>query len=210
MCGIESGDRDQLRRMRKGCREDEAHRGIDLSTEAGINLLLSFIIGYPGETRESIDNTLDFINTLQSNNPGSLSYGVYPFFLFPSTAIDQPEYRADFNLFGRGSEWSHSTMSAQEAKDVWAPYFFKKSNLSYQYYALESLTPVERRNDFIQKRKDLTVAFVDDEPDDVVQSRFADVFRMLQHKPTADVPDWKELLAPRESQPGARQSRAAY
>ena len=70
LCGIESGDDGQLDRMGKGCTADEARRGIELSTGAGISLNLSILIGFPGETRESIDNTIAFLNGVSNDHRG--------------------------------------------------------------------------------------------------------------------------------------------
>jgi anaerobic magnesium-protoporphyrin IX monomethyl ester cyclase len=211
MCGIESGDREMLRRMRKGCREDEAHRGIDLCTGVGIQLLLTFIVGYPGETRESLDNTLEFVNSLRRDNMGHAAYQIYPFYLLPSTGVDNPEYRADFQLMGRFSNWTHSTMNSDEVKSVWAPYFFKNANLSYEYYSNERFFAVDQRNRAIDKRKELTVAFIDNRDDETIQQCFSGLCKelpLLNENP--HVYEWKQYLAPRECQPGIRQSPGAF
>jgi radical SAM superfamily enzyme YgiQ (UPF0313 family) len=210
MCGIETGDPEMLKRMAKGCRAEEARRGIDLCTAAGIQLLLTFIVGYPGETRDSIDKTIEFVNSLRRDSIGHASYQIYPFYLLPSTGVDNPEYRANFQIMGRFSDWTHSTMNSDEATHVWAPYFFKNANLSYEYYSDERFLAFDQRNKVIDKRKELTVAFIDGREDETIQKCFADLCKELPLLNKARTYEWKDYLAPRELQPGTRRSSGAY
>jgi radical SAM superfamily enzyme YgiQ (UPF0313 family) len=208
LCGIESGDEGQLKRMRKGCDRNEAYRGIELSTQAGMVMLLTFIVGYPGETRESIDNTVDFINKLSSANAGYASYQVYPFYLLPNTAVDDLEYRKEFNLKGRYSNWQHSTMNSEEAVSLWSPYLFRNAQLPYQYDARDFPSlwwSGEKRGQAVEKRRQLTIAFLDKETDEMLQFRFAELYRLVKNDAGASgIPNWKEHLAERAFQPGAR------
>jgi anaerobic magnesium-protoporphyrin IX monomethyl ester cyclase len=211
LCGIESGDDGQLKRMRKGCDRNEIHRGIELATHAGMTMLLTFIVGYPGETRESIDNTADFINNLSLTNKGYASYQVYPFYLLPNTSADDIEYRKEFDLKGRYSNWQHNTMNSEEAVSFWSPYLFRKAMLPYQYDAgdYSSLRwSVEKRRLVIEIRRQLTIAFLDGESEEVLQSHFAQLYRLIKNDAgVSGVPSWKEYLAERTFQPGERRSK---
>jgi anaerobic magnesium-protoporphyrin IX monomethyl ester cyclase len=213
LCGIESGDEGQLKRMRKGCDRNEIYRGIELATQAGMKLLLTFIVGYPGETHESVDNTANFINELSLANSGYASYQVYPFYLLPSTAVDDLEYRREFDLKGRYGNWRHSTMNSEEAVSVWSPYLFRKARLPYQYDALDCpfWWPVEKRNRAIEERRRLTIAFLDGETDEALQSRFAQLYRLIKDDAGASgVPSWKGYLAERAFQPGERKPKELF
>jgi radical SAM superfamily enzyme YgiQ (UPF0313 family) len=211
LCGIESGDDGQLKRMRKGCDRNEIHRGIELATQAGMTMLLTFIVGYPGETRESIDNTADFINSLSLTNTGFASYQVYPFYLLPNTAADDLEYRREFNLKGRYSDWQHSTMNSEEAVSIWSPYLFRKARLSYQYDARDYPSlwwPGEKRHQAFEIRRQLTMAFLDGESDELLQHHFAQLYRLIKNDAGASgVPSWNDYLAERAFQPGERKSK---
>jgi len=59
--GCESGDDDMLRRMNKRTRAADNERAIRLTKAAGIACHTSWVFGYPGETPESIERTVDFI-----------------------------------------------------------------------------------------------------------------------------------------------------
>jgi len=64
--GIESGNRDILKRIDKGINLDEALRIIKLTKKAGIATHASYILGYIGETEETIKDTISFAKELNT------------------------------------------------------------------------------------------------------------------------------------------------
>jgi radical SAM superfamily enzyme YgiQ (UPF0313 family) len=62
--GIESGDETMLRRMHKGITRERVVQAVRWSHDAGIMNWGYFIIGLPGETEESIRQTIDFSKSL--------------------------------------------------------------------------------------------------------------------------------------------------
>ena len=62
--GIESGNEQILRHARKGAYPDKAERALDWSKKAGIMNWGYFIIGLPGESEETIRQTIDFSKRL--------------------------------------------------------------------------------------------------------------------------------------------------
>jgi radical SAM superfamily enzyme YgiQ (UPF0313 family) len=58
--GIESANEQVLKRARKGTTQDKVHRALTWSKQAGIMNWGYFIIGLPGETEESIRETIEF------------------------------------------------------------------------------------------------------------------------------------------------------
>lgn len=62
--GIESASEDILRRARKGAYPDKVERALRWSKQAGIGNWGYFIIGLPGETEETIRQTIDFAKKL--------------------------------------------------------------------------------------------------------------------------------------------------
>ncbi len=62
--GIESGNEQILRHVRKGAYPDKAERALTWSKKAGIMNWGYFIIGLPGETEETIRQTIDFSKRL--------------------------------------------------------------------------------------------------------------------------------------------------
>jgi anaerobic magnesium-protoporphyrin IX monomethyl ester cyclase len=62
--GIESGNEIVLKRAKKGTTQEKIRTAIQWSNKAGINNWGYFIIGLPGETEESIKETIAFAKTL--------------------------------------------------------------------------------------------------------------------------------------------------
>ena len=62
--GIESGDPNILKRIKKGITREQAIAACDSLKRAGLPYYASFIIGHPGDTRESIKATIDFADEL--------------------------------------------------------------------------------------------------------------------------------------------------
>jgi anaerobic magnesium-protoporphyrin IX monomethyl ester cyclase len=212
MCGIESGDDGQLERMRKGCRRLEIARGIELATAAGIKLVLTFIVGYPGETRDTIDSSVALINDMATGNKSYSSFQIYPFYLLPNTAADDLEYRKEFHLRGRHGEWSHDSMNSEEARTTWSPYMFRQiDSLPYDYYATDcpGWWDVKKRNEGFRLRRRLTVSFLDRAGDARLQEDFEDLYRLLHEGRSAppSAPRWDTVLADRSMQPGERTPR---
>jgi len=56
--GVESGNQEMLNRMKKGLTIEELKRAFSLTHSVGIKTIASFIIGLPGETEETINDTI--------------------------------------------------------------------------------------------------------------------------------------------------------
>ena len=64
--GVESGDPEMLRRIKKNISIEDTRKTIRACGEIGIAAIASFIIGFPDETPEQLRRTLDFINELSA------------------------------------------------------------------------------------------------------------------------------------------------
>jgi anaerobic magnesium-protoporphyrin IX monomethyl ester cyclase len=114
--GLESGDQGQLDNMDKACTVESNARAIDLCRKYGLTTVASLIVGFPGETHQTLMRTLDF---LRSHPPDF-------FFLAPfsTRATGVPllsaENRTRFQLetvdhLRTGAPyWRHRTMSSVE------------------------------------------------------------------------------------------------
>jgi anaerobic magnesium-protoporphyrin IX monomethyl ester cyclase len=60
--GVESGSQQMLNTMRKGTTVEQNARAIKWAKESGILVAISLVIGYPGETPEMLQQTIDFIH----------------------------------------------------------------------------------------------------------------------------------------------------
>ncbi len=109
--GIESGNDAMLENMNKRATVDEYKRGIELLKEAGILTYASFIVGFPGETEETVEDTIRFID-----DTGVDFFRTQVWYCEQITPIWQERQR--FGLRGSNFEWQHDTMNSGRACDL--------------------------------------------------------------------------------------------
>lgn len=66
--GVESGDPGQLKRMNKNQDIEKMKRGLEQFDHHGINTMMTFVVGFPGENQQTIENTVSFMNSLSLPN----------------------------------------------------------------------------------------------------------------------------------------------
>jgi anaerobic magnesium-protoporphyrin IX monomethyl ester cyclase len=98
--GFESGDQDVLNGMRKGTTTEKMLQFMSDAKQAGILVHGCFMLGFPGETRENVEKTIELAIKL---NPDTVQF--YPVMVYPGTeAYDQ--YKGKGWLTARDySEW---------------------------------------------------------------------------------------------------------
>jgi radical SAM PhpK family P-methyltransferase len=106
--GIESGCDRILAAMNKSARRKHYFGAIAQFRKVGITTYGSFIIGYPGEDRESVKETWEFIET-----SGLDYYRAQLYYLDPATPVWRN--REALGIVGGGFEWKHPTMKSGEA-----------------------------------------------------------------------------------------------
>ncbi|UCG84521.1 MAG: cobalamin-dependent protein [Dehalococcoidia bacterium] len=79
--GVESGNQQILNTVRKKVTLDQIREGVRLGKEAGINIMASFIIGLPGETVETMKETIEFALELET------TWGFNVLSPFPGTEV---------------------------------------------------------------------------------------------------------------------------
>ncbi|MFH1539126.1 MAG: radical SAM protein [bacterium] len=62
--GVESGSAEILRRMKKGLTKEKTEEKVALIKEAGLDACGFFILGFPGETEQTIEETISFALSL--------------------------------------------------------------------------------------------------------------------------------------------------
>jgi radical SAM superfamily enzyme YgiQ (UPF0313 family) len=107
--GMESGDATVLKNMNKFYSSDQIIGGITNAREAGIITHCNIIVGFPGETPESIATT---ISTLNAARPST--YHCMTLDIAPDTVL--ANNKTSYSLSGDRLEWEHHTMSSREAK----------------------------------------------------------------------------------------------
>ncbi|MCM8820207.1 MAG: radical SAM protein [Candidatus Omnitrophica bacterium] len=66
--GVESGCQRILDAVKKKVSTEQSAKAVRIAKDEGLFVAVSTIIGYPGETRESLKQTLDFIHTLEPDD----------------------------------------------------------------------------------------------------------------------------------------------
>jgi radical SAM superfamily enzyme YgiQ (UPF0313 family) len=115
--GIESGDSRILKEMNKRATPEMYLDAIDLLNSHGISTQLYIIIGYPGETRETIDNTVTLLNQFAHKGPAINQLLVFPFGLIPLSPVYKPAAARKYGLSGYMQHWTHQTMTSEEAME---------------------------------------------------------------------------------------------
>ena len=108
--GIESGSPRILTNMDKHATIEKYAEGIAHLKQRGILTFGSFIVGFPGETDETVRETADFIRATRPDY-----YRAQMWYNEPGTPIQRR--RDEFRITGEGFVWEHATMDSLEAMD---------------------------------------------------------------------------------------------
>lgn len=103
--GFESGSQDLLQRMNKQATIQQYKYAHTMLQKYGIITLGLFIVGFPGETIETIKHTVDFINDIRPT-----FYKIVPWYCDTRTAIWNEKEK--YQLVGANESWSHKTMDS--------------------------------------------------------------------------------------------------
>jgi len=108
--GIESGSASMLKNMVKHAEPAQYVWAVDRLRSAGILTFASFIVGFPGETAETVEATRELVQRVRPD-----FYRAQLWYNEPGTPIrmQQDAYRIE----GDGFVWRHKTMSSLEAMD---------------------------------------------------------------------------------------------
>lgn len=69
MVGVESGSQDMLDRLQKDMTLDQVRRTAGLCARHGVGAIFNFIVGFPGESEQSMQATLALAKELRRSNP---------------------------------------------------------------------------------------------------------------------------------------------
>ena len=115
LIGAESGDAGILQRIEKRTTPEQNLQAVALFNQYGINTQTTFLVGFPGETRQSVDNTIALLNAYPTTGPGLHFYYPFLFNVMPLASISSPENRARYQLRGYRGNWSHYSMDSTTA-----------------------------------------------------------------------------------------------
>lgn len=106
--GFESGNQEMLNRMNKSVTIEELKKGHTLLKNYEITTIGLFFIGFPGETTNTVKDTVNFIEEIQP-----IFYSVQPWFCDVSTPVWIEKEKLKINGFGY--KWAHETMDFNTA-----------------------------------------------------------------------------------------------
>lgn len=108
--GIKSGSNYILKNMNKKATREQFLKGVELLSSKGIPTFGSFIIGFPGETEKTFEETIGFIQ-----QSGIEFFNVKIFYYDKNTLVGRKS--SEYGLKGQGMKWKHKSMSSIEVFD---------------------------------------------------------------------------------------------
>ena len=181
--GFESGDETVLRNMNKKGTPDSYLQAMCLLNDAGIDASTYFIVGFPGETPTSIENTINLMNRFPTAGAGINFYLMFSFLLVPFSEIWEPSERATYGLEGFFADWKHDTMHSGEVDAHIEEIFVRVNNSHASLY-------ISDRDYYLHGWNKQKVKTIFAQRDAIVKSRLdsKELSNPLQEKPL-----WAEL-----------------
>jgi p-methyltransferase len=179
--GVESGDEQILKNMKKRTARDQTLKAVTRLYKDGINTMSTIIIGFPGETKDSVDKTINLLNAYPDTEEAINKYYPFTFFLFPLAPISSPQNRERFMIGGGAESWYHSTMDFIEAreqlfrcfKDIEVPTFGYPEYIDYRI-PLTKIKKVSKARENIVKGG---INVIDESNVEEIYSEFAAILR---------------------------------
>lgn len=153
--GIESASEQILKNMRKNVCLDHYREGIELLHQHDITTYASFIIGFPGETDETIKETINFIEETKPT-----FFRTQLWYCDPITPIW--DEKTEYQIKGSHFNWSHATMDCERSCD-WIDHIFlnTKNSIWLPQYGFEifSLFYLQRKGMTLEQIKEMIKTF---------------------------------------------------
>lgn len=118
--GLETGSDDLLQKMDKAARVEKSEQAVGWTAEAGIRTKGLFMLGYPGETAETISATKDFVRRIPMTIMNLTKFTPYP---------GSPIYRDLYGTNIREDHWE----KMNGMNFVWAPEGITVEELDREY-----------------------------------------------------------------------------
>lgn len=114
--GIESANETILKTVKKGITIDQVKKAVDMCNEAEILPCASFILGLPGETPETIEESINFAKEFLY--PNGVHFGFHILAPFPGTEVREEIEKYDIRILT--DDWSqyHANRAVVETKKV--------------------------------------------------------------------------------------------
>lgn len=136
--GVESGDDDILRQIKKGVNTDQVVRALTLSKEAGLKTAANFMLGFPQETPAALERTLRFMQRIAPLVDNFSTLGVVV--PFPGT----PLYEAHHERYGFTDWWLEERYAGFSAappfseREAWRRHYIDDATLQLDFFGYDA------------------------------------------------------------------------
>lgn len=103
--GVESGSQEMLDRIHKDIKLEQVMSSAEKCLRHGVDVVFPFIVGFPGESDESVRATLDLAHHLRSLSPG-FTTPIFYFKPYPGSALTAAAVRDGYLLPSTLDDWS--------------------------------------------------------------------------------------------------------
>ena len=109
--GVESGASSVLHRMGRKYSPETAIEVARVARDVGIIFNFNVVVGFPGETEETVKSTIEMINKAAPD-----TFSCFLLFLAPNTLASANPKK--YGIEGEGLCWKHDTMTSKEASEA--------------------------------------------------------------------------------------------
>ena len=103
--GVESGSQETIDRIKKDIKLEQVFVSAEKCLRHGVNVIFPFIVGFPGESTESIQASLDVAKRLRALSPG-FETPVFYFKPYPGSPLTEEAVRDGYALPSTLDDWS--------------------------------------------------------------------------------------------------------
>jgi len=175
LLGLESGSQKILQTMNKKDTVANYYQAMSLLLANDIDTEINFIFGYPGETDETVTETIDFINSLPySKNQIPYLY-LFKFNLAPLSPIFEKKLRSLWGLKGNFLSWQHKTMTSEYLDTVLKRVATKTPQTVFNY--LDGVVHLDKREliNLMRNRDTLSRALLAHKPTNNIEKLWDDL-----------------------------------
>jgi radical SAM superfamily enzyme YgiQ (UPF0313 family) len=105
LIGVESGSQETIDRIKKDIKLEQVFASAEKCLRHGVNAIFPFIVGFPGESPESLQASLDVAKRLRAMSPG-FETPIFYFKPYPGSPLTDEAVRDGYRLPGSLDEWS--------------------------------------------------------------------------------------------------------
>jgi len=105
LIGVESGSQEMMDWLKKDIKIEQVLECADRCKEYGISAIFPFIIGFPGESNQSVIHSINFVKTLR-NKSHLFQTPIFYFKPYPGSEITQQAIKDGYELPNSLEDWS--------------------------------------------------------------------------------------------------------